>query len=89
MDWVPKALLAVASDQFSCANAPANCQPYPPTLLPSGELAYGLTPETYIQAYLDSGSVGYWQWVGWQVLTLVVFRCLIAWAMARVRHIKR
>ena len=89
MDWIPKALNAITVDQFSCAHSAANCRTYPPTLLPSGELQYGLNAETYIRAYLDSGSLGYWGWIGWQLLTLAVFRCLIVLAIWRVRHITR
>ena len=88
MDWIPKALDPITTDQFSCANDNANCQQYPPTVLPSGEIGYNLTPETYIHTYLDS-DYGYWHWVGWLLLTLLVLRILTTLAIGKVNYMKR
>ena len=88
MDWIPKALEAITTDQFSCANDSANCQQYKSTVLPNGDIAYNLPVETYIHTYLDS-DYAYWHWIGWLLLTLLVLRVLSTWAIAKVNHVKR
>ena len=89
MNWIPKALEPMTTDQFSSQNDPDNGHVYSgSTVIPNGQSVPGLTPETYIHAYLDS-DYAYWHWIGWQFLTLAVFRLFIVLAVAKVSYVKR
>ena len=87
MDWVPKALEPMTTDQFSIANDPSNGQSYGPTPLPNGSIQ-NVNAQEYVHIYLDS-DYSYWNWIGWQLLTLLVFRIFIVWAIAKVNYMKR
>ena len=87
MDWVPKALIPIASVQFSCD---VECATYNSVTLPDGSVpANPITSQDYIYGYLDFDSYTYWPWIGWQLLTLLVFRILIFMAVGKVNYMKR
>lgn len=88
MNWVPKALDPLTTDQFSCANDDDNCNSIGAVVLPNGDQATGLNAEQYVHIYLDSDDA-YWHWIGWQLLTLLVFRIFIVWATKKVNYMKR
>ena len=89
MNWIPKALDPMTSDQFACVNLSDNCQQLKGTVtLPNGSTQTGLTPDTYVHTYLDSDR-SYWNWIGWNLLTLAVFRVFIVMAIAKVNYMKR
>ena len=86
MDWVPKALIPIASVQFSCD---VECATYATVTLPDGTAAQNYSSQDYIFGYLDFSSYTYWPWIGWQLLTLLVFRIFIVLAVAKVNYMKR
>ena len=87
MDWVPKALIPIASVQFSCD---IECATYDSVTLPDGSVPdHPITSQDYIYGYLDFDTYTYWPWIGWQLLTLLVFRIFIFMAVAKVNYMKR
>ena len=89
MNWIPKALDPMTTDQFSCNNDSSNCQHFQDSVvLPDGSSQANLTPQDYVHQYLDSDNA-YWHWIGWQFLTLAVFRLFIVMAVAKVNYMKR
>jgi len=86
MDWVPKALIPIASVQFSCDE---DCTFYPQVTLPNGQPDQDVSSQAYIFGYLDFTSYTYWPYVGWQLLTLLVFRIFIFAAIKKVNYTKR
>jgi hypothetical protein len=82
---LPKAMISIASVEFSCE---VECAQYTDITLPSGQSA-SLTSEQYIWQYLDFTSYAYWPWIGWQLLELLVFRIFIVWAIVNVNYVNR
>jgi len=86
MDWIPKALIPIASVQFDCGDS---CnQLFQNLVLPDGTTTSSFTAFDYVLFYLDTPS-RYWQYIGWLFLTLVVFRVFIVTAIAKVNYMKR
>jgi len=87
MDWIPKALIPISSDQFDCSIS--DCNTYTDVTQPDGSVVATQNTQEYIYSYLDMNGYSYWPWIGWQLLTLLVFRIFIVAAVAKVKFIKR
>jgi hypothetical protein len=72
--------------EFNCGDS---CnQLYQNLVLPDGSTTSVYTAYTYILWYLDTSSQ-YWEYIGWALLTLVVFRLFIVMAIINVNYTKR
>ena len=86
MDWIPKALIPISSIQFDCGDS---CQqPFDNLILPDGSPSSSYTAYSYVLFYLDTGNT-YWPYIGWLLLTILVFRIFIVYAIAKVNYMKR
>ena len=86
IDWIPKALIPISSVQFDCGD---DCnQSFPNLILPDGSTTSTYTAYTYVLYYLDTGNT-YWPYIGWLLLTILVFRIFIVSAIHNVNYMKR
>jgi hypothetical protein len=82
---VPKGVIALATPQFECTGI--NC-PQILVLNQDGTSTLQYTRD-YVSFMLDTGYGMYWNYIGWLLLTIFIFRLLAAWALQKVNHMKR
>lgn len=86
MDWFPKAMIPIASTQFSCIGA--DCPQLYNFVSLTGQPVAQQPVYDYVMNYVDS-DYNYWGYIGWQLLTLLVFRLFIIAAIGKINYLKR
>lgn len=87
---VPKALIGICASQFECIrHADNTTSGYGCGMITDPVTGLKTPIDTFVQNELDFGYDVKWAMAGWLVLTLFVFRCLVALIVSKVSHITR
>jgi ABC-type multidrug transport system permease subunit len=82
---VPKCVIALATSQFECKTT--NCPSI--AILDSTGSVSQMTSHNYVSYVLDTGYGMYWNYIGWLLLTLLIFRVFVSLALHKINHMKR